>query len=165
MKTTNTIFQKSAAKLLGSGALLLALCTGCGGDEAPKTHEHKAAEAVTETAPADPMQNKGIGPITSVTLTDIDNNLVEKGKENFEKSCTSCHKIEAKHVGPALKGVTTRRSPEWIMNMILNPGDMTQKDPIAMELLATYMAPMANQGLTEEQARSILEYLRSIETK
>ena len=60
------------------------------------------------------------------------------------------------------KEVTTRRSPEWIMNMILNPEQMVKEDPIAKQLLAEYMSPMADQNLTEEQARNILEYFRTL---
>ena len=56
-----------------------------------------------------------------------------------------------------------RRSPEWIMNMILNPEVMVKEDPIAKQLLIEYNgSPMANQNLTQEQARSILEYFRTL---
>jgi hypothetical protein len=49
------------------------------------------------------------------------------------------------------------------MNMILNPEQMVKEDPIAKKLLVEYnMAPMANQNLTEEQARKILEYFRTL---
>jgi len=48
------------------------------------------------------------------------------------------------------------------MNMILNPEEMIQKDPIAKQLLIdSNGAPMANQNLTEDEARSILEYFRT----
>jgi hypothetical protein len=48
------------------------------------------------------------------------------------------------------------------MNMILNPEEMVQKDPIAKQLLVEYNgAPMANQNLTEDEARAILEYFRT----
>jgi hypothetical protein len=57
-------------------------------------------------------------------------------------------------------GVTKRREPEWIMNQIMVPDKMTAEDPIAKELLATYMTQMTNQNITEEQARNILEYFR-----
>jgi cytochrome c551/c552 len=67
----------------------------------------------------------------------LDASLAEKGKAAFEQKCSACHRFEERFVGPPLKGVTTRRAPEWIMNMILNPVEMTQKDPAAKELLAT----------------------------
>jgi mono/diheme cytochrome c family protein len=138
--------------------------TSCGGDkpksEAPTTEPLKEVEA--ETSSADPMANKGIGPISAVSLGDIDQAMVTQGETVFKAKCSACHKISKKFVGPALKGVTERRSPEWIMNMILNPEEMIQNDPIAIKLLAEANgAPMANQNITEEEARAILEYFRT----
>jgi mono/diheme cytochrome c family protein len=77
--------------------------------------------------------------------------------------CSACHKPTEKFIGPAPAGIMERRSPEWIMNMILNPEEMVKSDPIAKKLLADFnFAPMANQHLTEEQARKVLEYFRTI---
>jgi cytochrome c len=45
--------------------------------------------------------------------------------------------------------------------MILNPEEMVSENQIAKELLAEYLAPMANQNLTEKEARLILEYFRT----
>ena len=142
------------------------LYVGCSGEEKkPETTSAAPETAAAAAEASDPMKDKGVGPVSSVSLGDIDDKMAEDGKSVFEAKCTSCHKIEAKHVGPALAGVTTRRAPEWIMNMMLNPGDITQQDPIAKELLATYIAPMANQSLTQEEARKVLEYFRSIDKK
>ncbi len=44
----------------------------------------------------------------------------------------------------------------------MNPEEMVANDPIAKELLMEYSAPMANQSLTEEETRKILEYFRTI---
>lgn len=75
----------------------------------------------------------------------------------------ACHKPDKKFIGPAPKGILERRTPEWIMNMILNPEEMTQKDPLAHALLKEFNgSPMANQGLTEEEARQVLEYFRTL---
>ena len=68
--------------------------------------------------------------------------------------------MDKKFIGPALDGVTLRRSPEWVMNMILNPEVMVKENLIARELLMEYIAPMANQNLTPQEARAILEYFR-----
>lgn len=143
---------------------------GCGGNESPKTPE---SSPVAETAPApeapaenvDPMSNKGIGPVSSLELAALDPKLAEEGEKIFKEKCSACHKVEEKYVGPAVKGVTTRRTPEWIMNMILNPTEMTEKDPIAKDLLAQFLSPMANQNLKEEEARKVLEYFRSVDSK
>jgi mono/diheme cytochrome c family protein len=120
--------------------------------------------AVPDTpAPVDPMENKGIGPITEVTLGPLDDAMVAEGKTVYEQLCIACHKADQKFIGPAPKGIMSRRSPEWIMNMILNPEEMVKSDPIAKDLLVEYNgSPMANQGLTEEQARAVLEYFRTL---
>ena len=70
------------------------------------------------------LANKGVGPITNVSLDkSIDLELANAGKVIFELKCMACHKVEENFIGPALKGVMKRRSPEWVMNMILNPGN------------------------------------------
>ena len=109
------------------------------------------------------MSDKGIGPIKSVTLADeIDMEMVATGEKVFNTKCSVCHKPDKRFVGPAPKGIFERRSPEWIMNMILNPEEMVQKNAAAKALLAEYLSPMANQNLTEEEARAVLEYFRTL---
>lgn len=139
----------------------------CGGanTEEPASTENNETEVV-ETTPEEveevsPMDNKGVGPISNVELGEIDEALAEKGKEVYKTNCTACHKIGKRSVGPALQGVTERRSPEWVMNMIMNPEGMVAEDPIAKALLEEYLAPMANQSISEEDARAILEFLRT----
>lgn len=136
----------------------------CGGDK-PKNEASEAKpekEVETTNVSSDPMSNKGIGPVTSVTLGEIDQTMVTEGEAVFKAKCTACHKISKKFVGPALKGITQRRSPEWIMNMTMNPEEMIKKDPIAIQLLAEANgAPMANQNIIEEEARALLEYFRT----
>jgi len=107
------------------------------------------------------LDNKGIGPIKNVKLGAIDDKMVAKGKELFKINCTACHKIKKKYIGPALKDITKRRSPEWIMNMILNSDEMLKKDPVAKALIAKYNAPMAQQQIPKNDVRAILEYLRT----
>ncbi len=131
-------------------------------EQAEKNYEEKKTEEKADAN--DPMQDKGIGPVTSVELPEtIDDAMAAKGKAVFDGKCTACHKPDQKFIGPAPKGILSRRSPEWIMNMILNPEEMIQKDPIAKQLLAEANgAPMANQNLTEEEARQVLEYFRTL---
>jgi len=93
------------------------LIVSCGEKQVKENVKAEPTEATPSTKVIDPMQDKGIGPITSVTLNDIDSALVNKGKEIFKAKCTACHKIGKRFVGPALKGVTKIQSPEWIMNM------------------------------------------------
>ena len=148
--------------VLALGAMMMS----CGGEKAKEevattAKEEVKAEVKTEAVKIDPMQDKGVGTIKSLTLGDIDEAMVAKGEEVYKAKCTACHKISKRFVGPGLKGVTERRTPEWIMNMILNPELMVAENATAKALLAEYSAPMANQNLTEEEARAILEYLRT----
>ena len=49
------------------------------------------------------------------------------------------------------------------MNMILNPTEMLDKDPIAIALLEEYNnAIMTPSTLTEDEARAVAEYLRTL---
>ena len=107
------------------------------------------------------MSDKGVGPIKELSLGEIDPVLVKMGEGLFVAKCSACHKINKRFVGPALVGVTERRSPEWIMNMILDPNKMVKENPAAKQLLGEYLAPMANQSLTTDEARAILEYFRT----
>ena len=144
-------------------SLLLFSCGGEKEKEKKQSGETPVKKEVKTEAKAevDPMIDKGIGPITSITLGEIDQGMVTEGQQIFKAKCSACHKISKRFIGPEMKGVTQRRSPEWIMNMILNPEEMVQKNQIAMDLLKEYNAPMANQSLTEDEARKILEYFRT----
>jgi len=137
------------------------LIVGC--SKSGKTTDDTSASG-TEEKIADPMANIGIGPISNVDLApEIDQALAASGKEVYDLKCTACHKVTEKFIGPAPTGIMERRNPVWIMNMILNPEEMILNDPIARDLLIEYnYAPMANQALTEEEARAILEYFRTI---
>ncbi len=109
------------------------------------------------------LVNKGKGPIKTLLLGDIDQAMAAKGQEVFKTMCTACHKTDKKFIGPAPKGILERRTPEWVMNMILNPENMIENDPLAQDLLKEFNgAPMANQNLTEEEARAVLEYFRTL---
>ena len=110
------------------------------------------------------LENKGIGPIDSITISEeIDSALASLGKEVYTRKCNACHKVGSTFIGPPPNGILERRTPEWVMNMILNPEEMVQKDPLAKELLIEFNgSPMANQNLSQEDARAILEYFRTL---
>lgn len=108
---------------------------------------------------------KGAGPVMNLSIeADIDENMATEGMLLFNSKCTSCHSISfEKRIGPGMKGVISRRTPEWIMNMILNPLEMTKKDSLSKELLLMYQVQMIPMGLNENEARKILEYFRHIQ--
>jgi hypothetical protein len=87
---------------------------------------------------------------------------VADGKAIYNLKCQACHNLtNQKLVGPGWSGVTTRRSPEWIMNMITNVDMMLEKDTAAQRLLEECLVRMPNQNLNKEEARKVLEFQRS----
>lgn len=147
-------------------SLLVVLISSCGGD-ASKKSESKKPFTVSKPVPASEqvdLKNEGVGDIHGLSLSEaVDQTMVAKGEEIFKLKCTACHKTDKKFIGPSLQGVTERRSPSWIMNMMLNPEKMIKEDPLAKKLLMEHNgSPMANQNLTKEEARAILEYFRTL---
>ena len=100
---------------------------------------------------------------SEVQLTNpLNKDWVENGKRIYELKCQSCHKLtEEKLVGPGWKGVTKRRTPVWIMNMVTNTDMMLDSDPEAQKLLELCMVRMPNQNLMLDDARRVLEFQRS----
>ncbi len=135
----------------------------CSSDNTTTT-ETKQESGLAHQAPAAPVEDdgKGIGPVKSVEVgADIDQALASEGQSIFEGKCSACHQLsDQKVVGPGMAGVTERRKPEWVMNMIINPEEMTKKDPTAKKLLAEHLTQMTNQNINETDARALLEFLR-----
>jgi len=100
---------------------------------------------------------------SDITLaTPLDKAMVTSGKATYELKCQSCHRLtDEKLVGPGWKDVTTRRKPLWIMNMITNVDMMLETDAEAQKLLELCMVRMPNQNITKDEARQILEFMRS----
>lgn len=100
---------------------------------------------------------------SDITLgTPLDQSMVGVGKSTYELKCQSCHRLnEEKLVGPGWKDVTKRREPLWIMNMITNVDMMLETDPEAQKLLELCLVRMPNQNISTDEARKVLEFMRS----
>ena len=146
--------------LLLSACFLLVSC----GKEKTKDGEDFSKPEPNEVA-SDPESydpKRGEGKFTTVDIAPtLDKAMAAKGQEVAEVKCTSCHKLtDEKLVGPGWKGVTERRAPEWILNFITNPDPMIDKDPELQAQLELCMIRMPNQGLTDDDARQVYEYMR-----
>lgn len=167
--------MKTALKLLMIGLAFLAF--SCGGGEEKKEEKSKVKlKDQTATPKVEKKEteqlasltvdltNKGVGPISSLDLPEtIDQTMATHGKEVYDKMCLACHRVGKKFIGPPPDGILERRTPEWVMNMILDPEGMVKNDPLAKKLLIEFNgSPMANQNLTQEEARAVLEYFRTL---
>lgn len=144
-----------------------AILISCGGEEKKSTDSQTANADETQTTGKspdsyDPKRGEGKYTTESLALTDkIDETTATAGQNAADVKCGSCHKYsEEKLVGPGWKGVTTRRTPEWIMNFITNPDPMIDKDPEAQAMLELCLVRMPNQNLSDDEARHILEFMR-----
>jgi cytochrome c551/c552 len=159
---------RSICLVVPAAALILSACGG--------SSEKTTDSSSSSTPPADnsmvadkpaASDPKGIGKFRDVQLTHpLNEAMVTKGKAVSELKCTSCHRLtDEKLVGPGWKGVTDRRTPEWIMNFITNVDEMLNKDAEAQAMLELCMVRMPNQNLSDEDARAILEFMRKNDGK
>lgn len=135
-----------------------------GDNKTAAENDSAANSTATNTTASSP---KGIGPHQNVELTHpLDEGMVNSGKSVYELKCASCHKLtDEKLVGPGWKGVTDRRTPEWIMNFVTNVDEMIEKDTAAQKMLEECLVRMPNQNLSETDARSVLEFMRKNDGK
>lgn len=140
--------------LLGLG---IASCTS------KKEADEAAKNSPTPSEAAAPQPEVHGTEMKSVELTTpLNKAWVSAGKGIYETKCLACHKLtDEKLVGPGWSGVTSRREPVWIMNMITNVEVMLDKDPEAQKLLEQCLVRMPNQNVTQDDARKILEFMRS----
>ncbi len=105
--------------------------------------------------------------LTSVMSLGLVQNSIaaETGEQVFQKKCAGCHTIGGgKLVGPDLAGVTSRREEDWLFRQIQQPDALiTEKDPIALQLLQEYNMPMVPLGLEDSEVAAVISYLKSIE--
>jgi hypothetical protein len=144
-------------------AIMIASCGNQNQQTEEKTTQAPLGDntAVTNENPSyDP--NRGEGKFTTVDLGDgLNKTMADAGNAIQGVKCASCHKLtDERLVGPGWKGVTERRTPAWIMNFITNPDPMIDKDPEVQAQLEICLVRMPNQGLTDDEARNILEFMR-----
>ncbi len=149
----------SSQRLILPLAACALLAIGCGSKE-------EAEKAAAESpSPAELVNSAAVVHGSKIESVEIANPLnqewVTKGKAAYEMKCLACHKLdETRLVGPGWAGVTKRRKPLWIMNMVTNVDMMLETDEEAQKLLELCLVRMPNQNITQPEAREVLEFMR-----
>ncbi len=153
--------MKKLAVMLFLGICIASCGGGAGSDKKATADPYDATKKTDNGNPAyDP--NRGEGKFTKVELGGkLDESLAGNGEKIYGVKCSSCHKTtEEKLVGPGWKGVTSRHTPEWIMNFATNTDAMINKDPKVQAMLEICLVRMPNQNLGDDEARSLYEFMR-----
>jgi hypothetical protein len=157
--------RKTTLLMIVSGAIFFAVACNSGdkGNDNSATSSENSSSAATNEG----SNPKGVGPHQNVQLTHpLDEKMIGEGQNAYNVKCASCHKLtDEKLVGPGWKGVTDRRTPEWIMNFVTNTEEMLEKDTAAQNMLEVCLVKMPNQNLAETEARSVLEFMRKNDGK
>jgi len=95
-----------------------------------------------------------------------DASQILKGKELFEKQCSTCHNFNEDAIGPNLSGLTRQIETQWIKEFINNPAQAIEaKDPRALEQLAKYKSQMPGfPDLTDQDIDALISYMHTFET-
>jgi len=86
---------------------------------------------------------------------------IAKGKSLFNANCASCHKLNKKLIGPALKGVSAKYEKEWLYSWIKNSAAMIKSgDERAVAIYEEYNKVAMNSftQLSNEDIDNILAY-------
>jgi cytochrome c2 len=142
----------------------LLLFNACNSDSKKETNKETTADTTSTTRSTDAEEVHGteVKPGDVELTHPLNQEWVSFGQKVYNLKCQSCHKLtEEKLVGPGWKNVTKRREPHWIMNMVTNVEMMLESDPEAQKLLEQCLVRMPNQNLSQEDARKVIEFMRS----
>ncbi|WP_343563406.1 cytochrome c3 family protein [Sphingobacterium sp.] len=88
---------------------------------------------------------------------------VKEGEKIFKSKCTSCHAIDRKVVGPALKGVPDTKSEEWLIKWIRNSQALIASgDAEAVKIFNEYNKSVMTSftDLSDDQIKSVIAFIK-----
>src|SRR5690606_17906230 len=105
-----------------------------------------------------------IGTQVFVVAQEVDNSdeAVAAGKALFNTNCKTCHKLDQKLIGPALRGVSDRRDIPWIKAFIKNSqAVIASGDKEAVDLFKEYnnTVMIAHEFLTDADLDNVISYI------
>ena len=134
---------------------------GCGGGRSSGEQDTAATPSATAPSAQTYALPAGLDAGPRAGESAYDETKAKEGERLFkDKGCSACHAFGKRVTGPDLAGVSMRRTAAWMENQILHPDVMVKNDPISHQLFGQYALQMPKQGLTPEEARSVIEYFK-----
>lgn len=87
---------------------------------------------------------------------------IAAGKTVFNANCKTCHKLDQKSIGPALRGVTDRQSIDWIKSFIKNSSAVIASgDAYANALFKEYnnTVMISHEFLSDDDLNNVIAYI------
>lgn len=150
------LFNRLLFTVLFSGFFMLCI---------QQTFAQEAGNSTADSVEVDADQAAGESSQEAANESaDLDPAAVEQGKTLFTTNCTVCHAISERVVGPALAGVTERRTTPWLVQFIQNSQKLIQSgDSEAVALYNEFnkVQMPSFDYFSEEEVLSILAYIEN----
>jgi mono/diheme cytochrome c family protein len=166
MRTNPAAFALS----LGMGLIVLLigfLALNVGGlvSFAPASEEVAEQKFPTDEGPYYPGKNgKEAKPVAYIPATAEEEVALVEGDALFKNNCAQCHAVNDKVVGPALAGITMRRSISWLVPWVKNSSKVIASgDEYAVKLFNDYGKQQmpAFPQLSDKEIKSIMVWVTS----
>lgn len=92
----------------------------------------------------------------------------QEGEKLFKQNCASCHALtDKKMVGPGLKGISEKRSEEWLLKWTKNSAELISSgDADAKAIFEEFnKIPMPPFALSDDEIKAIFSYVKSPDQK
>jgi mono/diheme cytochrome c family protein len=86
----------------------------------------------------------------------------QDGAALFKANCTQCHAVKDRVIGPALAGMETRHTEEWLLKWVKNSQSLVKAgDPAAVKLFNdNNKIVMTSFSLKDEEIKAIIAYVK-----
>lgn len=101
--------------------------------------------------------------LLSISFTGF-SQTAEEGEKLFTANCTSCHALNEKVVGPALKGAHTKYKEDWLIQWIKNSQKLVKSgdvDAVKIYKENNESVMTSFENLSDNQIKSVIAYIKS----
>jgi cytochrome c oxidase subunit 2 len=101
--------------------------------------------------------------LLSISFTSF-SQTAEEGEKLFTANCTSCHALNEKVVGPALKGAHTKYKEEWLVKWIKNSQQLIKSgdaDAVKIYKENNESVMTSFENLSDIQIKSVIAYIKA----